>query len=52
MRYQMKKKYINPAITAISLCTPHLLTVSQNEYSNNQGLVHFETDEVDAGDGD
>lgn len=52
----MKKKYITPACTTISVCTPHLLSASGNRYwSENgvdQGLVHFENDEVGAGEGD
>lgn len=48
----MKKQYITPTTTAVSLRTPQLLTASQNEYANNQGLIHFNPTEVDAGDGD
>ena len=49
----MKKQYIIPICTAISLrSTALLLPASQNEYSNNQGLIHFEDDEVSADDGD
>lgn len=49
----MKKQYITPTSTTICLrSTAKLLTASQNEYSNNQGCIHFESTEVDAKDGD
>ena len=48
----MKKQYITPTCTAVSIRTVSLLTASKNEYGNNEGLVHFNPDEVDAGDGD
>ena len=49
----MKKKYTTPACTAISLrSTSNLLTASENEYSNNQGHVHFSSTQVDAEDAD
>jgi hypothetical protein len=52
----MKKQYIIPTCTAISLRTPQLLTASENDYWSDggvdQGLIHFEDNEVDAEDGD
>lgn len=48
----MKKRYITPLCTTVSLRPPQLLTASENEYSDNQGYVHFDSNEVDAGDGD
>jgi len=52
----MKKKYITPACITVSMCIPLLLPASQNEYwsdqNGDQGLVHFESSTVDAGDGD
>ena len=52
----MKKKYISPVCTTISICSPYLLNSSGNRYWSegqiDQGLIHFEEDEVDAGDGD
>ena len=48
----MKKKYITPACTAISVRTTHLFAVSQNEYSNNQGRIHFSSTVVAAEDAD
>ena len=48
----MKKQYITPVCITVSVCTPNLLTVSQNEYSNNQGHIHFESDMVNAEDAD
>ena len=50
----MKKKYISPTTMVIPLRTrtPRLLTASENEYSNNQGHVHFESDKVSAEDSD
>ncbi|MBQ8066385.1 MAG: hypothetical protein IJ200_12105 [Prevotella sp.] len=49
----VKKKYITPACTAFSVRTMPLLGVSmENEYSNNQGHVHFESSSVAADDAD
>jgi hypothetical protein len=48
----MKKEYITPACTTISVRTAHLLTISQNEYSNDQGHIHFKADVVEAEDAD
>ena len=52
----MKKQYITPACTTVILRTPQLLTASENKYWSeegvDQGLIHFESSEVDAGDGD
>ena len=48
----MKKTYITPSTTPISVRTVHMLTASENEYSDNQGHIHFENDEVSADDGD
>jgi len=48
----MKKKYTTPECTTISIRTAHLLTVSQNEYSNDQGHIHFNSTMVDAGESD
>jgi len=48
----MKKQYITPVCTTVCLRTLQLLTASQNEYGNNEGLIHFESSEVYAGDGD
>jgi len=48
----MKKQYIIPVCTTVSIRTVSLLTASENEYSNNQGHIHFSSTEVDAGEGD
>ena len=49
----MKKKYMIPATKVICLrSTAQLLTTSPNEFSNNQGHIHFESDEVSADDAD
>ena len=48
----MKRQYITPACTTVWLRTPQLLTASENEYGDNQGLIHFNPTEVDAGNGD
>ena len=48
----MKKQYIIPACATVSIRTVSLLTASQNEYSNNQGHIHFSSTEVDAEDAD
>jgi hypothetical protein len=48
----MKKQYIIPVCTTVSIRTVSLLTASENEYSNDQGLIHFSSTEVDAEEGD
>lgn len=48
----MKKQYIIPACATVSIRTVSLLTASQNEYGDNQGLIHFNSTPVSADDGD
>lgn len=48
----MKKKYIIPACTAISIRTASLLSGSGNEYGDNQGKIRFSSTEVDASEAD
>ena len=50
----MKKQYISPACTIISVCTALLLPASQNEYWSEKeaGLIHFDDTEVDASEAD
>ena len=48
----MKKLYITPAIGIIGIHTAHMLTLSQNEYSNDQGRIKFSSSEVSAEDAD
>lgn len=48
----MKKQYTTPACTAISVRALQLLSASENEYSGNQGHIHFSSSEVDAGEAD
>ena len=48
----MKKKYITPACTAISIRTASLLSGSGNEYYDNQGKIRFSSTEVDASEAD
>ena len=48
----MKHQYITPACRVISIRTRQLLTISQNWYSNNEGLIHFSSDEIRAEEGD
>lgn len=45
----MKKQYITPASTVVSLQTATIIATSPgNTYSNNEGFVHFDPDEVNA----
>jgi len=48
----MKKQYITPACATVSIRTVSLLTASENEYSNNQGHIHFNSTPVSADEGD
>jgi len=48
----MKKQYIIPVCTTVSIRTVSLLTASENEYSNNQGHIHFNSTPVSADEGD
>lgn len=48
----MKRKYITPASTAISLHTTRLLMLSNNEYYENQGKIRYSSSEVAAEDAD
>lgn len=48
----MKKQYIIPACATVSIRTVSLLTASQNEYGDDQGLIHFSSTEVAAEDSD
>lgn len=49
----MKKKYTTPASTVVSLQTATIIATSPgNTYGNNDGLVHFDPDEVDASEAD
>lgn len=49
----MKKQYITPASTVVSLQTATIIATSPgNTYGNNEGLVHFDPDEVDASKAD
>ena len=44
----MKKKYLTPTSTTISIPTTRLLIQSNNEYSDNQGKIRYNSNEVDA----
>lgn len=48
----MKHQYITPACRVISIRTRRLITISQNEYYNNEGHIHFSSDEIRAEEGD
>ena len=48
----MKKKYLTPACSTISIPTTHLLMQSNNEYYENQGKIRYSSSEVDADDAD
>lgn len=50
----MKQRYITPAITAVIVRTPYLMTVSPtNEYGDDYGRIRVKDNvEVDAGDSD
>ena len=49
----MKQRYITPAITAVIVRTPYLMTVSPtNEYGNDYGHIRFSSTEVEANDAD
>ena len=45
----MKKKYLTPTSTTISISTTRLLMLSNNEYFDNQGIIQYSGTEVDAG---
>jgi hypothetical protein len=44
----MKKKYLTPTSTTISIPATHLLIQSNNEYSANQGKIRYSSSEVAA----
>lgn len=44
----MKKKYLTPTSTTISIPAIHLLIQSKNEYSDNQGKIQYSSSEVAA----
>lgn len=44
----MKKKYLTPTCVTISIPATHLLIQSDNEYSDNQGKIRYNSNEVDA----
>lgn len=48
----MKRKYITPASTTISISTTRLLMISGNVYGDNQGIIQYSDTEVDAEDAD
>lgn len=48
----MKRKYITPASTTISIPTTRLLMLSNNEYYENQGKIRYSGTEVAAEDAD
>ncbi|MBR2154636.1 MAG: hypothetical protein IJ901_08505 [Bacteroidaceae bacterium] len=48
----MKKKYLTPTSTTISISATHLLMQSNNEYYNNQGKIRYSSSEVAAEDAD
>ncbi len=48
----MKKKYLTPACSTISIPATHLLMQSNNEYYDNQGKIRYSSSEVDADDAD
>ena len=48
----MKKKYLTPTSTTISIPTKHLLMLSNNEYYDNQGKIQYSDKEVAAEDSD
>lgn len=48
----MKKKYLTPTSTTISISATHLLMLSKNEYYDNQGKIRYSSSKVDAEDAD
>ena len=48
----MKKKYLTPTSTTISISTTRLLMLSNNEYYDNQGKIRYSSSKVDAEDAD
>lgn len=48
----MKKKYLTPTSTTISIPATHLLMLSNNEYYDNQGKIQYSSSEVAAEDSD
>jgi len=48
----MKKKYLMPISTAISLHTTRLLMISANAFGDNQGKIRYSSSEVAAEDAD
>ena len=48
----MKKKYLTPTSTTISISATHLLMQSNNEYYENQGKIRYSSSEVGAEDAD
>ena len=48
----MKKKYLTPVCSTISIPTTRLLMLSNNEYFDNQGIIQYSGTEVAADDAD
>lgn len=48
----MKKKYLTPTSTTISISATHLLMLSKNEYYDNQGKIQYSSSEVAAENAD
>lgn len=48
----MKKKYLTPVCTTISIPTTRLLMQSNNKYYDNQGKIRYSSSEVAAEDAD
>lgn len=48
----MKKKYLTPTSTTISISTTRLLMISGNVYGDNQGIIQYSSSEVAAEDSD
>lgn len=49
----MKQRYITPAITAVIVRTPYLMTASPtNEYGDDYGRIRVSSTEVEANDAD
>jgi len=48
----MKKKYLTPACSTISIPTTRLLMLSKNEFFDNQGTIQYSSTEVAAEEAD